>query len=232
MIPIVFSLTGAFKIVISRLGFIAFLLTVILATIALSQTKDDSSSRNATKNGQENTSEKGSSKQVVIDGITRSFQQSALKAALAMKDIDSHFYESRLVFDKRLAEAESSMNQLEALNEESKPSNLILAALQIELVLRKSERDNGGSGTKTRMDREKALDELINKIKTTRVIEPLSATAPSKNVEITPGMTNEELVKILGTPLRSIVFGSKKILEYQNFTVELRANKVIDVRIK
>ncbi len=49
-----------------------------------------------------------------------------------------------------------------------------------------------------------------------------------KYVEIRPGMTKEEVIKALGEPLKTIVFGQKTILKYQDpiGTIELQDDKV------
>jgi hypothetical protein len=58
-----------------------------------------------------------------------------------------------------------------------------------------------------------------------------AATAEArKNVTIQPGMTQEEVVKILGEPVKSITFGDKTYLKYADLTVELQGGKVVDVK--
>jgi hypothetical protein len=56
------------------------------------------------------------------------------------------------------------------------------------------------------------------------------ALAKRKSVEIQPGMTREEVIKALGEPLKTIVFGNKTILKYADITVELVDNKVVEVK--
>jgi outer membrane protein assembly factor BamE (lipoprotein component of BamABCDE complex) len=53
----------------------------------------------------------------------------------------------------------------------------------------------------------------------------------AKKVEIQPGMTREQVIKALGEPLKTIVFGNKTILKYQDITVELVENKVVEVKV-
>jgi hypothetical protein len=52
----------------------------------------------------------------------------------------------------------------------------------------------------------------------------------TKNVEIQPGMSKEEVIKILGAPDKTVVFGKKTILKYRDMTVELENDKVVDVK--
>jgi hypothetical protein len=51
-----------------------------------------------------------------------------------------------------------------------------------------------------------------------------------KNVEIVPGMTKEDIIKALGGPLKTIAFGQKTILKYEDLTIELQDNKVTNVK--
>ncbi len=51
-----------------------------------------------------------------------------------------------------------------------------------------------------------------------------------KNVEIEPGMTKEDIIKALGEPLKTIAFGQKTILNYEDLTIELQDNKVTNVK--
>jgi hypothetical protein len=52
----------------------------------------------------------------------------------------------------------------------------------------------------------------------------------SKNVELQPGMTKAEVLKILGEPEKTVVFGKKVSLRYRDMTVELEEDKVVDVK--
>ncbi len=52
----------------------------------------------------------------------------------------------------------------------------------------------------------------------------------AKKLEIQPGMTKDEVIKALGEPLKTIVFGNKTILKYQDITIELVDNKVVQVK--
>ncbi len=51
-----------------------------------------------------------------------------------------------------------------------------------------------------------------------------------KDVTIQPGMTKEEVVKILGEPSKIITFGEKTLLKYPDMTVELQNGKVVDLK--
>jgi hypothetical protein len=52
----------------------------------------------------------------------------------------------------------------------------------------------------------------------------------AKHIDIQPGMSKEEVVKRLGEPLKTITFGTKTILKYQDITVELEDGKVKEVK--
>ena len=52
----------------------------------------------------------------------------------------------------------------------------------------------------------------------------------SKQIEIQAGMTREAVVKALGDPQKSIVFGTKTILKYADVTITLEDNKVVEVK--
>ncbi|MBZ5613432.1 MAG: outer membrane protein assembly factor BamE [Acidobacteriia bacterium] len=56
------------------------------------------------------------------------------------------------------------------------------------------------------------------------------AAESAKNIEIQPGMSKEEVVKALGEPIKTITFGKKTILKYQDMAVELEENKVVEVK--
>lgn len=57
------------------------------------------------------------------------------------------------------------------------------------------------------------------------------AREAGKQVEIQPGMSIEEIIEALGEPLKTIVFGNKTILKYQDITIELVDNKVVEVKM-
>lgn len=56
------------------------------------------------------------------------------------------------------------------------------------------------------------------------------ASQEAKNVELRPGMTKEEVLKLLGEPEKAVVFGKKTTLKYRDMTVELEDDKVVDVK--
>jgi len=51
-----------------------------------------------------------------------------------------------------------------------------------------------------------------------------------KHVTIQPGMSKDEVVQILGEPVKTITFGAKTMLKYADITVELQDGKVTDVK--
>jgi hypothetical protein len=51
-----------------------------------------------------------------------------------------------------------------------------------------------------------------------------------KNVEIQPGTSKEDVIKALGDPLKTITFGKKTILKYEDITIELEESKVVEVK--
>jgi hypothetical protein len=56
-------------------------------------------------------------------------------------------------------------------------------------------------------------------------------TAQSRqNVNIQPGMSKEDVIKILGEPLKTVEFGEKTFLKYPDLSVELKDGKVVDVK--
>jgi hypothetical protein len=57
-----------------------------------------------------------------------------------------------------------------------------------------------------------------------------AAKEAAKNVNIQPGMTRAEVVKALGEPVRSVTFGKKTTLRYQDVTIELEDDKVTDLK--
>jgi hypothetical protein len=53
-----------------------------------------------------------------------------------------------------------------------------------------------------------------------------------KNIEIEPGMTEEQVTQKLGQPLQSVKFGDQKSLKYKGMTVVLKDGKVVDVKVE
>lgn len=53
-----------------------------------------------------------------------------------------------------------------------------------------------------------------------------------KNIEIEPGMTEEQVIQKLGQPLQSVKFGDQKSLKYRGMTVVLKDGKVVDVKVE
>jgi hypothetical protein len=56
------------------------------------------------------------------------------------------------------------------------------------------------------------------------------AKEASKTVEIQPGMSKEQVIQGLGEPEKTIVFGKRTLLRYQDITVTLEDNKVVEVK--
>ncbi len=54
----------------------------------------------------------------------------------------------------------------------------------------------------------------------------------NKNIDIEPGMTEEQVIQKLGQPLQSVKFGDQKTLKYKGMTVVLKDGKVIDVKVE
>ena len=52
----------------------------------------------------------------------------------------------------------------------------------------------------------------------------------TRRVEIQPGTSEEEIIRALGPPERTVVFGKKTILSYPDISVELEDNRAIDVK--
>jgi hypothetical protein len=63
-----------------------------------------------------------------------------------------------------------------------------------------------------------------------RGVQVAAAEEAKKNVTIEPGMSKDEVIKILGEPLKTISFGEKTMLKYDDMVVELREGKVVDVK--
>ena len=56
------------------------------------------------------------------------------------------------------------------------------------------------------------------------------AEAAQKNIDIQPGMSREDVVKMMGDPAKSITFGKRTTLTYREVTITLEDNKVADVK--
>jgi hypothetical protein len=54
----------------------------------------------------------------------------------------------------------------------------------------------------------------------------------TRRVEIQPGVSEEEIIKVLGAPERTVVFGKKTILNYPDVSIELEDNRIVDVKIR
>jgi len=52
----------------------------------------------------------------------------------------------------------------------------------------------------------------------------------AKKIEIQPGMSKDEVIKSMGEPLKTLVFGKKTILKYADVTVELEDDKVAELK--
>jgi hypothetical protein len=62
--------------------------------------------------------------------------------------------------------------------------------------------------------------------------EAKSILEEAKNIEITLGSTEEDVVKKLGEPLRSVKVGEQKFLKFKDMTVILTAGKVTSVKVE
>jgi hypothetical protein len=56
------------------------------------------------------------------------------------------------------------------------------------------------------------------------------ADAKAKNINIEPGMSKQQVIAMLGQPVKTITFGDKTTLKYADITVELQGDKVINVK--
>ena len=56
--------------------------------------------------------------------------------------------------------------------------------------------------------------------------------ATQNNIEIEPGMTEEQVTQKLGQPLQAIKFGDQKTLKYNGMTIVLKEGKVVDLKIE
>ncbi len=54
--------------------------------------------------------------------------------------------------------------------------------------------------------------------------------AAKQNIDIEPGMTEEQVIQALGQPLQTIKFGDQKSLKYKGMTVVLKDGKVVDLK--
>jgi hypothetical protein len=52
----------------------------------------------------------------------------------------------------------------------------------------------------------------------------------AKKIEIQPGMSKDEVIKSMGEPLKTLVFGKKTILKYADVTIELEDDKVTELK--
>jgi hypothetical protein len=63
-----------------------------------------------------------------------------------------------------------------------------------------------------------------------RVAPPARPASEPSGVEITPGMTEAQVVKSLGAPQKKVAFGTKTLWTYDGFTVTFVGGKVTDVK--
>jgi len=56
--------------------------------------------------------------------------------------------------------------------------------------------------------------------------------AAQQNIEIEPGMTEEQVVQKLGQPSQSVKFGDQKTLKFNGMTVVLKNDKVVDLKVE
>jgi tetratricopeptide (TPR) repeat protein len=81
-----------------------------------------------------------------------------------------------------------------------------------------------------RVNRPTAADAVPAPARSTAALPAVPSQGSSTKVEIQPGMSQEEVKRALGEPIRTIVFGKKTILKYQDITIELEDNKVVEVK--
>jgi hypothetical protein len=62
--------------------------------------------------------------------------------------------------------------------------------------------------------------------------EAKSILEAAKNIEITLGSREEDVVKKIGEPLRSVKVGAQKFLKFKDMTVILVDGKVTDVKVE
>jgi len=53
-----------------------------------------------------------------------------------------------------------------------------------------------------------------------------------QNIDIEPGMTEDQVIQKLGQPLQTVKFGDQKSLKYQGMTVILKDGKVVDLKVE
>lgn len=53
-----------------------------------------------------------------------------------------------------------------------------------------------------------------------------------QNIDIEPGMTEDQVIQKLGQPLQTIKFGSQESLKYNGMTVVLKDGKVVDLKVE
>jgi hypothetical protein len=53
-----------------------------------------------------------------------------------------------------------------------------------------------------------------------------------QNIEIEPGMTEDQVIQKLGQPVQAVKFGNQKTLKYNGMTVVLKDGKVVDVKVE
>jgi hypothetical protein len=49
-------------------------------------------------------------------------------------------------------------------------------------------------------------------------------------VELKPGMTESEVVRLLGQPREKVAFGAKSLWKYEGYSVTFQNGKVIDMK--
>lgn len=62
--------------------------------------------------------------------------------------------------------------------------------------------------------------------------EAKEEAAAKQNIEIEPGMTEEQVIQVLGQPLQTVKFGDQKSLKYKGMTVVLKDGKVVDLKVE
>jgi hypothetical protein len=62
--------------------------------------------------------------------------------------------------------------------------------------------------------------------------EAKQETAAKQNIDIEPGMTEDQVIQALGQPLQTVKFGEQKSLKYKGMTVVLKDGKVVDLKVE
>lgn len=62
--------------------------------------------------------------------------------------------------------------------------------------------------------------------------EAQQAAKAQQNIDIEPGMTEDQVIQKLGQPLQAVKFGSQKTLKYNGMTVVLKDGKVVDLKVE